>query len=117
MSRKPQHPLKARPPTSRQVRKTPPTTSAVSRRSPTHPPTGPEVQQVAATLDPSDRDAFHRILALLETHLGSPEAARLWLVTPSPEFEATPLTAVIQARAKFVLALLESRWGPGPAHA
>lgn len=117
MSAKPRHPLQARPPVARTARTPRPATSAVRRRSPPHPPTGPEVQDVAATLDPPDRDAFQRILALLENHLGSPEAARLWLVTPSSEFVGTPLTAVTQGRAKLVLALLESRWGSGPAHA
>jgi hypothetical protein len=75
------------------------------------------IEQVAAALEPTARDAFRRILAELTEHLGSPEAARLWLVTPAPEFGVSPLTAITQGKAELVLAVLHSRWGPGPAYA
>jgi len=53
----------------------------------------------------------------LTTHLGSPEAARLWLVTPFSDFKSTPLQAIVEGEAASVLALLEARWGPGAVHA
>jgi hypothetical protein len=72
-------------------------------------------EQVAAKLGPADWAAVHRILSGLAEHLGSPEAARLWLATLAPEFGTTPLTALAEGKAQLVWAVLESRWGPNPA--
>jgi hypothetical protein len=81
------------------------------------PPDEAAIEQVVAKLGPADRATVHRILSGLAEHLGSPEAARLWLVTPAPEFGMTPLTAIAQGKAQLVWAVLESRWGPNPAYA
>ena len=83
-------------------------------------PTVPEesmITEATADLAPADRILVGRILSGLTAHLGSPAAARLWLVTQSPEFGTTPLTAIVDGKAKLVLALLESRWGPSPIYA
>ena len=66
---------------------------------------------MANRLEPSDQRHFRHILAALTEHLGSVEAARLWLVTWAPGFGTTPLTAIIEGKAALVLAVLEARWG------
>ena len=81
------------------------------------PPDEAAIEQVVAKLGPADRAAVHRILSGLAEHLGSPEAARLWLVTLAPEIGSAPLTAIAQGKAQLVRAVLESRWGPDPAYA
>jgi hypothetical protein len=75
------------------------------------------IEQVAASLGTADQTAVRDILSMLEKHLGSAEAARLWLVTRSPEFGTPPLTAIAEGKAKLVLAVLESHWGPNPTYA
>jgi antitoxin Xre/MbcA/ParS-like protein len=75
------------------------------------------IRQALADLGPAGQGSGCRILAVLAEHLGSPEAARLWMVTPSPELGATPLAAISAGKADLVLALLESRWGPNPTYA
>jgi hypothetical protein len=75
------------------------------------------LREVLARLGAADQDAVRRVLSLLAEHLGSPEAAQLWLVTLAPEFGTTPLEAMAAGKAKLVLAVLESRWGPNPAYA
>jgi hypothetical protein len=75
------------------------------------------IDQVAVGLGPEDRTALQHIRSALEAHLGSPQAARLWLITAAPEFGTSPLTAITQGKAKLVLSVLESRWGPSPTYA
>jgi hypothetical protein len=75
------------------------------------------LKNVSDGLGAADQKTFRRIAFLVAEHLGSPEAARLWLVTPSPEFGTTPLAAIEAGRASLVLAALESRWGPSPDYA
>jgi len=75
------------------------------------------IDQVAIGLGSEDRTALQHIRSALEAHLGSPEAAQLWLVTTAPEFGTSPLTAIAQGKAKLVLSVLESRWGPSPTYA
>ena len=84
---------------------------------PTAVPSNAIIQAKAAALVGPAASAFKRIMAEMADHLGSQEAARLWLVTPSPQFETTPLDAIIGGEAEAVLAFLESHWGPGPAYA
>ena len=81
------------------------------------PPDDGAIEQVVAQFGPADRATVQQILAGLAEHLGSPEAARLWLVTPAPEFGAPLLTAIAEGKAQIVRAVLESRWGPNPAYA
>jgi hypothetical protein len=76
-----------------------------------------QIGQALGRLEPADRRAWQRLRKLLAQHLGSAAAARLWLVTPSPGFEATPLDEVRKGRAKLLLAMLESQWGPSPTYA
>jgi hypothetical protein len=80
-------------------------------------PTEADFQRAVAGLGAADRAAFGQIMDALATHLGSREAARLWLVTPFSDFKSTPLQAILGGEAASVLALLESRWGPGAVHA
>lgn len=90
----------------------------VGRRSmPTTVPTPAEIESKTTALTGPAAAAFGQIVSGLSDHLGSPEAARLWLVTPSGQFETTPLDAIAAGEAEAVLAFLESRWGPGPAYA
>jgi hypothetical protein len=72
---------------------------------------------VVASLTPADQATVQRILSTLAEHLGSSEAADLWLVTKSPEFGTTPLEAIAGGKAGLVLAVLEARWGPSPVYA
>jgi len=76
-----------------------------------------EIDQAIAHLNHADRVAVHRILSGLEQHLGSPEAARLWLVTTTPAFTKPPLAVIADGNEKEILAVLESRWGPSPSYA
>ena len=66
--------------------------------------------------DKTAQAAIRRIVALLVRHLGSAEAAHLWLATKSPEIGSAPLAAIAEGKGRVVLALLESRWGPGPVY-
>ena len=75
------------------------------------------ISEATADLACADRTVVGQILSGLTAHLGSTEAARLWLVTQSPEFGTTPLAAISEGKARLVLALLESRWGPSPIYA
>ena len=75
------------------------------------------VTQAFAGLSAADQQIVRGIVARVAEHLGSPEAARLWLVTPAPECGTAPLAAVAAGRADLVLAVLESRWGPSPDYA
>ena len=75
------------------------------------------VQNVVATLTQHDQKLFQKLLALLESHLGSLEAARLWLTTESPAFVTTPIAAIREGQANLVLDLLESQWGGSPTYA
>lgn len=74
------------------------------------------IEQIVAQLGPADRATVQQILSGLAEHLGSPEAARLWLVTLAPEFGTAPLTAIAEGKAQVVRSVLESRWGPSPAY-
>ncbi len=80
-------------------------------------PGEPAIEQVVARLEPADRVVAERIISELEKHLGSREAARRWLESPAPEFGTTPLADLAAGRAKIVLAVIESRWGPSPTYA
>jgi hypothetical protein len=75
------------------------------------------IQKLLATLAPAQRSAVNCILQGLEEHLGSSEAARIWLVIKSPEFGTTPLEAIRNGKEKIVQAVLEARWGPNPTYA
>jgi hypothetical protein len=83
---------------------------------PTAVPTEAELATNTAALVGPSAAAFQKIVKELADHLGSPEAARLWLVTPGPQFETTPLDAITGGEAESVLAFLESQWGPAPAY-
>ena len=76
-----------------------------------------EIQKASAGLRPGDRAAFKRVRELLAEHLSSGAAARLWLISPCPQFMSNPLDAVRKGQAKQVLAMLESQWGRSPTYA
>jgi hypothetical protein len=76
-----------------------------------------DIQKLLSQLEPADRSAVSKILQGLEIHLGSTDAARIWLVTNSPEFGIAPLEAIRNGKARMVQAVLEARWGPNPAYA
>jgi Protein of unknown function (DUF2384) len=80
-------------------------------------PTGEEIAVKTTALTGPAAAAFDSIMTGLAEHLGSPEAARLWLVTPSPQFDTTPLDAILAGEAEAILAYLESQWGLGPVYA
>jgi hypothetical protein len=120
MSTKPQNKSKAPPPSTQPVGKAK-VGKAVARKKKgrpvaAEPPDESRIEQVAAALTPADQDLFRRLILELAENLGSTEAAHLWLVTRDPEFGVTPLTAISQGKANLVLAVLESRWGPGPVY-
>jgi hypothetical protein len=75
------------------------------------------LKAIAEHLNSSDQEALRRIVSELTEHLGSPEAARLWLVTRAPEFGTTPEKAIRSGKARVVLAVLESQWGPNATYA
>jgi hypothetical protein len=79
-------------------------------------PSAEDVRREAQKLSPPDRTAFHRLMELLASGLGSEEAARVWLVAPSAEFRSTPLAEVRGGHAAALLELVESRYGPSPAY-
>jgi hypothetical protein len=76
-----------------------------------------QIERITGRLGSADQNAFSQIQSTLAAHLGSPEAARLWLITKAPEFGKSPLDVIADGRAKLVLAVLESRWGPNPTYA
>jgi hypothetical protein len=76
-----------------------------------------QMEEAIRSLLPADRQAFERLRELLAQHLGSHAAARLWLVSPAPGFETTPLDAIRRGHAKPMLEMLESEWGPTPTYA
>jgi hypothetical protein len=76
-----------------------------------------QILEAAGDLSTADRSAFARTRRLLAQHLGSPAAARLWLITPSPGFVSTPLDAVSKGKAKAVLAMVKAQLGPSPTYA
>ncbi len=76
-----------------------------------------QIEQVVADLKPPDKATVRQIMTLLEEYLGSGQAARLWLVTKSPEIGTSPLAAIAEGKAQAILAILESRWGPSPTYA
>jgi hypothetical protein len=84
---------------------------------PTDIPTQTEIEMKTAMLSGPAAAAFNQIMTGLRDHLGSPEAARLWLITPSAQFETTPLDAILAGEAESVLAFLEAHWGLGPVYA
>ena len=76
-----------------------------------------QIEKVGLGLAPKDKSDFKTLRQLLAQHLGSEAAARLWLVTPSPEFLSNPLDAVRKGKAKQVLDMLKSQWGRSPTFA
>jgi hypothetical protein len=64
-----------------------------------------------------ERKTFAVLLDRLTVESGSREVARLWLVTPSPEFATVPLDEVRNGRAAALLAFVESRFGGAPPNA
>jgi hypothetical protein len=76
-----------------------------------------EIDRATGSLSVGDLGLFKEIQEMLSAHLGSAAAARLWLVTPSPGFETTPLAAICKGQASLVLAMLKSQWGASPIYA
>ena len=75
------------------------------------------IQNVVATLTHQDQELFQKLVGLLESHLGSLQAAQVWLTTESPAFVTTPIAAIREGKANLVLDLLESQWGSSPIYA
>jgi len=75
------------------------------------------VQKVVATLTQQDQALFQKLVGLLESHLGSLQAAQVWLTTESPAFVTTPIAAIREGQANLVLDMLESQWGSSPIYA
>ncbi len=75
------------------------------------------IQGILTNLEAAERNAAVALLQSLEEHLGSPEAARVWLAASSPELGTSPLEAIRGGKARVVQALVEGRWGPNPAYA
>ena len=88
-------------------------TVGTERSPPAFVPSERDIRDATSALKAIAQAAFTQTMTLLSDHLGSPAAARLWLVTPSPEFGSTPLTAIQNGEAEAVLAFLEAQWGPG----
>jgi hypothetical protein len=79
-------------------------------------PSAEEVASATAGLGPAARASFEKLLTALEGELGSADAARLWLVTPSAEFRSTPLAEVRAGHVAALLEWVEMSFGPGPAY-
>lgn len=75
-------------------------------------PDDTQLEQAAGSLSESERKIFARVRQLLTERLGSPAAARLWLVTACSAFKTTPLAAVACGRGRRVLAVLEAQFEP-----
>lgn len=75
------------------------------------------IEEAIRSLNQKDRTALGRVCQLLTKHLGSQTAARLWLATPCPGFEATPLDSVKNGHVNDLLTMLEAQWGPSPTYA
>lgn len=73
-----------------------------------------ELAKRTASLTGSPLIAYETLMVELNNHLGSPEAARLWLVTPHKQFKTTPLDAIMSGEAELTLAYIESKWNAGP---
>ena len=101
-----------KPPKKRQPKHTIPTAQLAEAI-----PDAGAIQKLLASLGPADQDAVNRILQGLEQHLGSSQAARVWLAVNSPEFGTTPLEAIRSGKAVLLLSVLEARWGQNPAYA
>lgn len=111
-------PTRAKPNVASTSRRTTKAKAVAAERSPpTFVPTERDIRNATAALTTIAQSAFTQTMALLSDHLGSPAAARLWLVTPSPDFGSTPLTAIQNGESEAVLAFLEAQWGPGSVHA
>lgn len=80
-------------------------------------PTDADIAQQLGQLSPADRKTFKAIQRLLESHLGSTAAARLWLLTPEADSTITPAQAIREGRGKQVLDVLKAQWGRNPVHA
>lgn len=64
--------------------------------------------------DKSDDDYLAKIRALLIEHLGSANAADVWLNSAKTGYPTTALDAIRAGHGEAVLDDLENRWGPGP---
>jgi hypothetical protein len=111
--------LTARPAAKVRSKKSPRKPKPVSVRTRLAEPVPDKIalDKLLAKLDPTERDAVNSVLRDLEEHLGSNEAARIWLVIKSPEFGSTPLEAIRSGKATVLKAVVEERWGPNPTYA
>ncbi len=75
-----------------------------------------QVDEAARALPSKDRKTLKKLLNLVAKHLGSREAARLWLITPFSQLSTTPLDAIQKGDAKLLLKVLESQWGRSPIY-
>jgi hypothetical protein len=75
-----------------------------------------QVDETVRALPAEDRKTLKKLLKLVAKHLGSCEAARLWLFTPFPPLSAMPLDAVRKGDVKLLLKTLESQWGRSPIY-
>jgi hypothetical protein len=101
--------------TSRRTKKV--KAASADQSPPATVPSEREIREATAGLKTIAQSALTRTMALLTDHLGSPAAARLWLVTPSSDFGSTPLKVIQNGESEAVLAFLEAQWGPGSVHA
>jgi hypothetical protein len=57
------------------------------------------------------------ITNMLASHMGSKEAAELWLNTVDPVVSnETPKETIDRGRIDIIIAYLEDHWGPGPSY-
>jgi hypothetical protein len=75
-----------------------------------------QVDETARALASKDRIALKKLLKLVADHLGSREAARLWLFTPFAGLSTTPLDAVQKGNVELLLKILKSQWGRSPIY-
>jgi hypothetical protein len=62
------------------------------------------------------KDMEHQIRALLIQHLGSENAADVWLNSTNTGYPTTALDVIRAGKGDLVLDDLENRWGPGPSY-
>lgn len=56
------------------------------------------------------------IINVLAMHLGSTDAALLWLNLENPSMGRKPIEIIKEGRGNLVKDLLEQQWGPSPSY-
>lgn len=56
------------------------------------------------------------IINMLAMHLGSPDAALLWLNLEDPSMGRKPIEVIREGNGSLIKDMLEQQWGPSPPY-